>query len=84
MSDYRIYRRAHLGPLSQKSFNFWKRNGGNDLQSFKWKKEKEIKKRQKEKYHKSPTTKKNLQNIKKRNQKHEWTCSLPLIFFLLL
>ena len=44
------------------------------------KRKRNLKKRQKEKYQKSPTTKKNLQNLQKRNQEHEWTCSLPLNF----
>ena len=31
MSDYRHYRRDHPGPITGKSFQFWKKNGGKDL-----------------------------------------------------
>ena len=37
MSDYRHYRRDHPGPITGKSFQFWKKNGGKDLPSFVWK-----------------------------------------------
>ena len=37
MSDYRDHRKEHPGPLSQKSLQFWRSNGGKDLDSFVWK-----------------------------------------------
>ena len=43
MSEYRDYRRDHPGPLSVRSFEFWRKNGGEDLPSFQWKK-KDLKK----------------------------------------
>ena len=44
MLDYTEYRREHPGPLSKKSFEFWRRNGGKDLDSFAWKNNKNNKK----------------------------------------
>ena len=70
MSDYRVYRRDHPGPLSQKSFEFWKRNGGNDLKSFKWKKEKEIKKNDKKKNTKNHQQQKKIYKIYKNEIKN--------------
>ena len=47
MSDYKDYRRDNPGPLSNRSFEFWKENGGEDLPTFKWKsKDKNVKKKQ--------------------------------------
>ena len=44
------YRESHPGPSSEKSFRFWKRNGGKDRPDFVWpKKENKIKKIEKEK-----------------------------------
>ncbi|XP_047127000.1 uncharacterized protein LOC105849594 isoform X2 [Hydra vulgaris] len=34
--QYQSYRSQHPGPLSERSFNKWKRNGGMDEPSFKW------------------------------------------------
>nr|XP_047132335.1 uncharacterized protein LOC105844623 isoform X2 [Hydra vulgaris] len=34
--QYQNYRSQHPGPLSERSFNKWKRNGGMDESSFKW------------------------------------------------
>ncbi|XP_065640365.1 uncharacterized protein LOC136072900 [Hydra vulgaris] len=34
--QYQNYRSQHPGPLSKRSFNKWKRNGGMDEFSFKW------------------------------------------------
>nr|XP_047129812.1 uncharacterized protein LOC124809889 [Hydra vulgaris] len=34
--QYQNYRSQHPGPLSERSFNKWKRNGGMDEPSFKW------------------------------------------------
>ena len=49
MLDYTEYRREHPGPLSKKSFEFWRRNGGKDLDSFAWKNKKNNKKQKKQK-----------------------------------
>ena len=35
--DYTIYRHKNKGPLSQKSYEFWKKNGGKDREGFVWK-----------------------------------------------
>ena len=65
MSDYKDYRRDNPGPLSNRSFEFWKENGGEDLPTFKWKsKDKNVKKKTKQQPQKSPQkstkTKKNI------------------------
>ena len=43
MTEYKEYRRDHPGPLSERSFQFWKNNGGEDLPTFKWTKNKKVK-----------------------------------------
>ena len=47
MSDYVEYRRDQPGPLSVKTFQFWKNNGGEDLPTFKWTNKKVKKQKQK-------------------------------------
>ena len=54
-------RRQHPGPITEKSFQFWKKNGGKDLDSFVWKENsKKINKKQN-----------NHKNQQKQKKKHK-------------
>ena len=64
MSDYRDHRKEHPGPLSQKSFQFWRSNGGKDLDGFVWKDSgKKINKKQKKKKKQPQKTTKTNKNL---------------------
>ena len=66
MSEYRDYRRDHPGPLSVKSYQFWRKNGGEDLPTFQWT-DKKVKN------NKKTTTKITKKNYHKNQQKQKKT-----------
>ena len=52
MEDFFHYRKSHEGPKSLNAFNFWLENGGKDLESFQWNKNKNKKQKKNRKpYH---------------------------------
>ena len=69
MSEYREYRRDQPGPLSDRSFQFWKNNGSEDLPTFKWTNKKI--KEQKQKNGKNNHHKNNKKNHHTNQQKQK-------------